>query len=311
MIEYKHLPVLLNEAITGLNINPQGIYVDSTMGGAGHSFHILKQLKQNGHLYCFDQDHSVLIKARELLMMVGENFTIIPDNFVNIKNQLQVANIKKVDGILYDLGVSSFQFDDPKRGFSYHSPAHLDMRMNQNNDLTAYKIVNEYSYDELKSIFYKYGEEKFAPQIAKRIVIERKNNPIELTTTLSDIILKSVPSYVRRRDAHPAKKVFQALRIAVNNELTNLELSLKEALSLLNKGGRIVVISFHSLEDRIVKEVFRKYSEPALPPGLPVRDQDIVRDFCLVNRKVIVPSEQEIRENNRARSAKMRIIEKL
>lgn len=311
MTDYKHLPVMLHEAITGLDIKADGIYVDATMGGAGHAAEILKRLSIKGHLYCFDRDYDVLVAGRDTLGAIADNFTIFPDNFINIKNRLAEANQSNFDGVLYDLGASSFQFDIPDRGFSYHNEARLDMRMDQSQKLSAYEIVNNYALDELKNIFYRYGEEKYAPLIARRIVAERKNEPITLTTTLADIILKSVPSYVRRGTAHPAKKVFQALRIAVNNEFENLNVSLNEAIAMLKPKGRVVVISFHSLEDRIVKEVFKKYTEPDVPRRLPVRDKDIIRNYKLVNKKVIVPSEMEISVNNRARSAKMRIIEKI
>jgi 16S rRNA (cytosine1402-N4)-methyltransferase len=305
-----HIPVLLNEAINGLNIKEDGIYVDATMGGAGHSSEILKRLK-SGHLYAFDQDDYAIKRSSEVLSKVGDNFTLIKANFVNIKTELSNYGIEKIDGVLYDLGVSSFQFDIGDRGFSYNHDAKLDMRMDLNKDLTAYDIVNTYSDVELKKIFYTYGEEKFAPLIAKKIVVARKLKAIETTFELSEIIKSSLPAYARRAKGHPAKQVFQALRIAVNDELNVFERSLNDALNLLNPSGRIAVITFHSLEDRICKQVFRSKVEVFIPRGLAIKEVDIKRDFRLINNKVIIPTEAEITENNRSRSAKLRIIEKL
>lgn len=310
-MEYKHIPVLLNEAIEGLNIKPNGIYVDCTMGGAGHSTEILKRLKKDGFLYCFDQDEYAIYRGQLALNNIGNNYKIIPDNFVKLKSQLTDLEVTQVDGILYDLGVSSFHFDIGDRGFSYNYDAKLDMRMDIRQDLTAYTIVNTYSYNELKDIFYKYGEEKFSASISKRIVEERAKKPIETTFELTEIIKRSIPAYARRTGGHPSKKVFQALRIAVNDELNVFEKSLRDAATLLKKGGRIVVITFHSLEDRICKNVFREMVEVIIPRGLPIKDKDIKRDFKLVNNKVIIPSQEEVLVNNRSHSAKMRILEKL
>src|SRR5690554_2862484 len=222
-MNYEHVSVLLNEAIEGLNIKPNGFYVDCTMGGAGHSSEILKRLNIDGYLYCFDQDDYAIKRGDQVLSQIANNYKIIPTNFVNIKEELLKLNIDKVDGILYDLGVSSFHFDMGDRGFSYNYDAKLDMRMNTNQHLTAYEIVNNYSFDELKKIFYSYGEEKFSASIAKRIVQERTTKPIETTFELSEIIKRSIPAYARRTGGHPAKKVFQALRIAVNDELNVLK----------------------------------------------------------------------------------------
>ena len=310
-MEYKHIPVLLNEAIEGLNIKPNGIYVDCTMGGAGHSAEILKRLKKDGFLYCFDQDEYAIYRGQLALNNISNNYKIIPDNFVNLKSQLGDLEVNQVDGILYDLGVSSFHFDIGDRGFSYNFNAKLDMRMDTRQDLTAYIIVNTYSYDELKEIFYKYGEEKFSASISKRIVEERTKKPIETTFELTEIIKKSIPAYARRTGGHPSKKVFQALRIAVNDELKVFEKSLRDATTLLKKGGRIVVITFHSLEDRICKNVFKDMVEVNIPRGVPIKDKDIKREFKLVNNKVIIPSQEEVLINNRSHSAKMRILEKL
>lgn len=310
MEPYKHIPVLLNESIDGLNIKPDGIYVDCTMGGAGHSSEILKRLSSEGHLYCFDQDEYAINRGNIVLKQISNNYTIIKSNFVNIKEELSKHGITKVDGILYDLGVSSFQFDIGDRGFSYNKDAILDMRMDTDQYLRAYDIVNFYTYDELKRIIYTYGEEKFAPNIAKKIVQERAKKPIETTLELVDVIKAALPMFAKKKSGHPAKKTFQALRIAVNDELNVFERSLKDALTMLNDGGRVVVITFHSLEDRICKNVFRDAVNVKLPKGLPIKDADIIRQFQLVNNKVIVADENELNINNRAHSAKLRIIEK-
>lgn len=308
---YFHIPVLLNEVINGLRIKKDGIYVDCTMGGAGHSSEILKRLSPNGHLYTFEQDDYALAKGTKHLKEVGDNFTVINDNFVNIKARLNELGVEKVDGILYDLGVSSFQFDIGDRGFSYNSDAKLDMRMNQNQDLSAYDIVNYYSKEELKKIFYKYGEEKFSDRIANNIVKVRETKPIETTFDLVDVIKGSLPQAILRQKGHPAKQVFQALRIAVNDELNVFEHSLLDALTMLNPGGRIAVITFHSLEDKICKYTFRDKVEVDIPRGLPIMEKDIKREYQLVNKNVIVASDDELQYNNRAHSAKLRIIEKI
>lgn len=311
MEPYKHIPVLLNEVIDNLAIREDGIYVDCTMGGAGHSSEILKRLKGKGHLYCFDQDEYAINRGNLVLNEIGTNYTIIKSNFVNIKEELAKQNITKVDGILYDLGVSSFQFDIGDRGFSYNKDAVLDMRMDTNQYLKAYDIVNYYSLDELKKIFYKYGEEKYAHNIAKNIIRRRSERTIETTFTLVDIIKQAIPAFARRNGGHPAKKVFQSLRIAVNDELNVFEKSLKDALTLLNEKGRIAVISFHSLEDRICKQVFNDAVNIKLPKGLPIKDAQIIRNYQLVNKKVIIADDKELLINNRAHSAKLRIIEKI
>jgi len=311
MDEYKHIPVLLNESIEGLNIKPDGIYVDCTMGGAGHSSEILKRLGEKGKLFCFDQDDYAIKKGQDRLSKIGSNYQIIKSNFVNIKSELQNLNINKVDGILYDLGVSSFQFDIKERGFSYNMEGDLDMRMNTNQYLKAYDIVNYYTFEELKDIFFKYGEEKYSPLIAKKIIKVREQKEIKTTTELAEIILSAVPAYVRRSGKHPAKKIFQALRIAVNDELNVFEKSLKDALSILNVNGRIAVITFHSLEDRICKTIFKDKVEVNIPAGIPILDKDIKRTFRLVNNKVIVASDKELIDNNRSHSAKLRIIERI
>lgn len=309
--EYVHIPVLLNEVISGLNIKKDGIYVDCTMGGAGHSSEILKRLSKNGHLYTFEQDDYAYERGRERLSQISDNFTIIKDNFVNFQVRLNELGVDKVDGVLYDLGVSSFQFDIGDRGFSYNSDAILDMRMNQNQELTAYDIVNYYSKEELKQIFYKYGEEKFSDRIAYKIVSEREKKPIETTFELVEVIKSALPQAVLRQKGHPAKQVFQALRIAVNDELNVFEKSLHQSLKMLNTNGRIAVITFHSLEDKICKYTFKEKVEVDIPRGVPIMDKDIKREYRLVNKNVIVASEEELAYNNRAHSAKLRIIEKL
>lgn len=306
----EHIPVLLTETIENMNIKEDGIYVDCTMGGAGHSSEILKRLK-NGHLYCFDQDEYAIKRGSERLSKISDKFTIIKDNFVNLKERLEELGVEKVDGILYDLGVSSFQFDIVDRGFSYNNDAPLDMRMNQESKLTARDIVNNYTFEELKKIFYMYGEEKFSVQIARNIEKFRKEKPIETTFDLVEIIKKSLPAAVLRKKGHPAKQVFQALRIEVNNELNVFEKSLSNAFTLLNKNGRIAVITFHSLEDRICKQMFKEKVEINVPRGIPVKDCDIVREYKLINNKVIIAGEEELEMNNRAHSAKLRVIEKL
>ncbi|MBO4623315.1 MAG: 16S rRNA (cytosine(1402)-N(4))-methyltransferase RsmH [Bacilli bacterium] len=312
MEPFKHIPVLLNETIYGLNIKEDGVYVDCTLGGGGHSSEILKNLGEAGHLYCFDQDDYAIKRGEAALKEVGNpNFTIIKSNFCNISEELKKYGITKIDGVIYDLGVSSFQFDMGDRGFSYNKDAKLDMRMDKNQYLTAYEIVNYYSYDDLKKIFYEYGEEKYSASIAKKICHAREKKLIETTLELADIVTSSIPARERRKAGHPAKQVFQALRIAVNDELNVLEKSLKSALGLLKKGGRCEVISFHSLEDRIVKQTFKNAVDVKIPKGLPIKDNDIVRKFKLINNKPITASSSELLANNRAHSAKLRIIEKL
>ncbi len=305
---YIHKSVLLNEAIENLNINPNGIYVDATTGGGGHSKEILKRLT-GGHLYCFDQDSYAIERATEVLKEVNNNFTFIKSNFVNLKEELNKLGVNKIDGILYDLGVSSFQFDIPERGFSYNFDAKLDMRMNQESELTAEYIVNNYSLDDLTNIFYRYGEDNNSRMIAKGIVESRKNKHIETTFELVDVIKKSLPQKVLNSKGHPAKKIFQALRIAVNDELRVFEVSINVALDMLNPNGRAVVITFHSLEDRICKVVFKERTTVDIPKGLPINNIKDA-DFELVTRHPIIPTEEELEYNNRAHSAKMRVIKK-
>lgn len=307
-MEYIHKSVLLEEAIEYLDIKPDGIYVDATTGGGGHSSKILAKLT-TGHLYCFDQDDYAFMRSKPRLDAIGSNYTFVKSNFVNIKEELNKLGVAKIDGILYDLGVSSFQFDIPERGFSYNYDAPLDMRMNQEQPLTAHTIVNTYSYEDMLKIFYRYGEDAFSKQIARAIERERAIKPINTTFELVDVIKKALPAKVLRQKGHPAKQTFQALRIAVNDELRVFEVSIKDALEMLNKNGRAVVITFHSLEDRICKTVFKEASTIDVPEGLPVMITEEA-PFELVCRKPILPTEDELKENNRAHSAKMRVLRK-
>ena len=305
---YIHKTVLLDEAVDMLNIKPDGIYVDATTGGGGHSSLILSKLT-TGHLYCFDQDEYAFTRTKERLDAIGSNYTFVHSNFVNLKAELNKLGVDHIDGIIYDLGVSSFQFDIQERGFSYRLDAPLDMRMNQQQPLSAYNIVNEYPYEELVKILFRYGEDPFSKQIARSIERNREIKPIETTFELVEVIKQALPSKILRQKGHPAKQTFQALRIAVNDELRVFETSINDALDMMNKGGRATVITFHSLEDRICKNVFKERSTIDIPKGVPmIINQEA--PFTLVTRKPILPSERELEENNRAHSAKMRVIEK-
>ncbi|OJF96534.1 16S rRNA (cytosine(1402)-N(4))-methyltransferase RsmH [Alkalibacterium sp. 20] len=313
MAEFKHETVLLNETVEGLNIKPDGIYVDCTLGGAGHTALLLNELSSEGHVYAFDQDMTAIDSASQVLAeeLKSGKLTFIHDNFRNIKSALEDRDILKVDGIIYDLGVSSPQLDVTERGFSYHKDAQLDMRMDQSQALTAHDIVNNWDYSDLVRIFFRYGEEKFSKQIARKIEASRENKSIDTTHELVDIIKDAIPAFARRKGGHPAKRVFQALRIAVNDELGALEDSLEQAVDILNVGGRISAITFHSLEDRIVKQLFKSYSDlPELPRGLPIIPDHKQPILKMINKKPILPSEEELNENNRSRSAKLRIAEK-
>ncbi len=306
----KHVSVLLNESINGLNIKKNGIYVDCTLGFAGHSKEILKRIDR-GYLFAFDQDTLAVKMSTKTLNEIGNNFKIINTNFVNLKKSLNELNITGVDGILFDLGVSSPQLDIAERGFSYKQDAPLDMRMNQNNELDAQYVVNNYTLEELTNIFYKYGEEEYAKSIAKNIVKYRNEKEITTTFELVDIIKNSVPEK-RKRKSHPAKKVFQAIRIEVNKELEVLEKALKDAIEILNPEGRICVITFHSLEDRIVKNIFKEYSTvDKKVKGLPIIPDEFKPKLKLITRKAIEPTKEEIENNNRSRSAKLRIAQKI
>ena len=306
---FKHYSVLLEEAVEGLNIKEDGIYVDCTLGGAGHSLEILKKLK-TGKLYAFDQDNVALENAKIKLSKYADKVVFIKSNFENLKEKLAEQNVYEVDGVLYDLGVSSPQLDTPERGFSYNYDTRLDMRMDTDASISAYEIVNEYSYHDLVRIFYRYGEEKFSKQIARNIEKKRELAPIETTFQLVDIIKESIPAAKRRTGGHPAKRVFQAIRIAVNNELSVFESSLEQAIDIVKVGGRISVITFHSLEDRICKQIFNSYAKNKdIPKNLPVLPEESLSKLKLITRKPICPSEKELEENNRSRSAKLRIAE--
>lgn len=309
MDSLKHYSVLLNESIEMLNIKPDGIYIDCTLGGGGHAEKILQKLS-TGHLYAFDQDIYAIEKAKERLKQFSNQLTIINSNFSNLKNELNNLNIEHIDGVVYDLGVSSFQFDLPERGFSYRFDGPLDMRMNQDSTFSAYDVVNNYSFADLKRILYEYGEEKFAPVIAKMIVKTREKQPITTTFELVEVIKKALPASALRKTGHPAKQTFQAIRIEVNQELEVLKNSLNDAIKMLNQSGRVVVITFHSLEDRIVKQIFKQYTTYNLPKGLPYIPEHLKLEYQLVNSKVILPSEEELKENKRSHSAKLRCIEK-
>ncbi len=306
----KHYSVMLKEAIDGLDIKEDGIYVDCTLGYGGHSSEILKRLVA-GYLYCFDQDEEAIKYSRERLKKIGKRFTIIQSNFVDLKKKLKEQKISKVDGILFDLGLSSPQIDDASRGFSFMQDAPLDMRMDKSNKLDAKKVVNTYSIEELTNIFFLYGEEKMSRMIAKKIVATRREKEINTTKELVKIIESAVGAKYFNKN-HPERQIFQAIRIEVNSELTVLNEVLPDAIDLLNKGGRISVITFHSLEDRIVKQIFKKESEiDDLVKGLPEIPEKYLPKLKLINKKPILPSEEEIKENSRSKSAKLRIVERV
>ena len=303
-----HKSVLLEEAINGLNIKDGLIYVDCTLGYAGHSGKILEKNKK-GWLYAFDQDEEAILFSNKKLSSIGSNFKIIHSNFVNLKSELNKRGINKVDGILFDLGVSSPQLDNKERGFSYHKDALLDMRMDKDNPLSAYEVVNNYKESDLITIFYRYGEEKYSKSIARKIVEYRKNKKIETTLELVEIIKSGVPEKYKR-ETHPAKRCFQAIRIEVNKELEVFESALKDAIDLLNKNGRICVITFHSLEDKICKEIFKKNSEVnKVFKGLPDVPYEYMPKLKLIGK--YTPTNEELDDNNRSRSATLRIAEKI
>lgn len=305
-----HISVLLEEAVNSLNLNEDSIIVDATLGYGGHSSKILERIKR-GHLFAFDQDSEVIPYSTNRLNAIGTNFTIIKSNFINMKKELLNLGITKVDGVLFDLGVSSPQLDNSDRGFSYHNDAKLDMRMDRENSFSAYDVVNNYDISKLTEIFNKYGESKFSRNIAKKIVEYRKNKNIETTLELVEIIKTAVPMKFRV-DKHPARQIFQAIRIEVNHELDVIEPALEDALSLLNVGGRVSVITFHSLEDKIVKKYFKRKCEiDSKVKGLPNIPEEYLPDFKLVISKAITPSDAELKNNNRARSAKLRVIERI
>ncbi|OCS91418.1 16S rRNA (cytosine(1402)-N(4))-methyltransferase RsmH [Caryophanon latum] len=309
---FDHTTVLLAETVDGLNIKPDGIYVDCTLGGAGHSEYLVKQLSEKGRLICFDQDTTAIENAKVRLAPYIDRVTFVHSNFRYLKEELAALQINEVDGILYDLGVSSPQLDTPERGFSYHHDAPLDMRMDQTAELSAYNVVNEWRYEDLVRIFFRYGEEKFSKQVARKIEAAREVAPIRTTGELVELIKDGIPAPARRKGGHPAKRIFQAIRIAVNDELGAAEDSLTAAIDCLKIGGRISVITFHSLEDRLTKTIFKEASSlPDLPHGLPVIPDHLKPVLKLVTRKPMLPSDEELEHNNRARSAKLRIAEKI
>ena len=306
----KHISVLLNESISSLNLKENSIVVDATLGYGGHSSNILDRINK-GYLFAFDQDSEAIRYSTDRLKNIGTNFTIIKSNFVNMKKELEKLGINHVDAVLFDLGVSSPQLDDKSRGFSFHEDAKLDMRMDKDQKLSAYEVVNNYSEKELTNIFYKYGEDKFSKNIARKIVEYRKTKKIESTLELVEIIKSAVPTKYRI-NKHPARQIFQAIRIEVNHELDVIEPALEQALSLLNVGGRVAVITFHSLEDRIVKNYFKKMTKiDEKVKGMPNIPEEYLPNYKLVINKAITPSEEEIKNNPRARSSKLRVIEKI
>lgn len=305
-----HVSVLLNESIENLNIKEDGIYVDCTLGFAGHSKEILKRIKK-GKLFAFDQDGEAINYSKKILDQISGNYEIIKSNFAFIKSELNKRGIEKVDGVLFDLGVSSVQLDEAERGFSFHKDAKLDMRMDTDQSFSAYDVVNNYSKEELETIFFKYGEEKYSRSIASAIVRERENKKIETTLELTEIIRESVPEKYRRTH-HPARKVFQAIRIEVNKELDVFTKALNDAIDMLNPGGRICVITFHSLEDRICKNIFKEKSEiDSVFKGLP--DKDIPLEYRPELKLItkVKPSKKELEDNNRSRSSILRVAEKM
>ena len=310
-MEFKHISVLLNECLEGLDIKENGTYVDCTLGGAGHSSHILEKLSSEGTLIGIDQDNDALRAAKEKLKNYS-NVKYVHNNFYNIDSILTSLNIPKVDGILMDLGVSSYQLDEGERGFSYMKDAPLDMRMDRDREFSAYEVVNTYSEEDLYRIIRDYGEEKFAKKIAKFIVDKRADKPIETTLELVDIIKAAIPAKARREGPHPAKRTFQAIRIEVNGELAILNKAIEDGVEHLNKGGRMAIITFHSLEDRIVKLKYRELANPCIcPKEFPVCICEKKPLVKIISRKAIEPSKEEVEQNPRSRSAKLRILEKL
>ena len=312
---FKHTTVLLKETVSGLAPHDNGIYVDATFGGGGHTGELLSRFS-GGRVIAFDQDERALKNGQKLLaedssFQDASRVTLVKANFRAIREELAKLNIQHVDGIMYDLGVSSPQLDEQQRGFSYRLEAPLDMRMNQEQALTADQVVNEWSFQDLRRIIDRYGEERFAKQIARAIERQRAIQPIQTTTELAEIIKNAIPAATRRTGGHPAKRTFQAIRIAVNDELGALQDSLDEAVDLLAVGGRLSVITFQSLEDRIVKQTMKKNAEIDVPAGLPIIPPELQPKLNLVNRKPITPSETELAENHRAHSAKLRIAEKM
>lgn len=311
--EFHHVTVLLHETIDMLDVKPDGVYVDATLGGAGHSEYLLGKLSESGHLYAFDQDQHAIENAKTRLAPFIEKgmVTFIKGNFRQLKERLNELGVTEIDGICYDLGVSSPQLDERERGFSYKKDAPLDMRMNQEASLTAYEVVNTYDYHDLVRIFFKYGEDKFSKQIARKIEQARAIKPIETTTELAEIIKSAKPAKELKKKGHPAKQIFQAIRIEVNDELGAADESIQQAMDLLAIGGRISVITFHSLEDRLTKQLLKEASTVEVPKGLPFIPDELKPKMELVNRKPILPSQEELEENNRSHSAKLRVAQKI
>lgn len=311
--EFHHVTVLLHETIDMLDVKADGVYVDATLGGAGHSEYLLGKLSESGHLYAFDQDQHAIENAKTRLSPFIERgmVTFIKGNFRQLKERLNELGVTEIDGICYDLGVSSPQLDERERGFSYKKDAPLDMRMNQEASLTAYEVVNSYDYHDLVRIFFKYGEDKFSKQIARKIEQARAIKPIETTTELAEIIKSAKPAKELKKKGHPAKQIFQAIRIEVNDELGAADESIQQAMDLLAIGGRISVITFHSLEDRLTKQLLKEASTVEVPKGLPFIPDELKPKMELVNRKPILPSQEELEENNRSHSAKLRVAQKI
>ena len=310
-MEFNHYSVLLEEVLDNLNIKPDGLYLDGTLGGAGHSFHIAERLTAGGHLYGTDQDADAIEAATKRLQPFEDRVTVIRDNYENAVSRLKELGVTGVDGILLDLGVSSYQLDNAERGFTYKEDVPLDMRMDRRQELTARDIVNEYSETEIFHIIRDFGEDKFAKNIAKHICIEREKRPIETTYRLNEIIKAAIPAKMREKGGHPSKRTYQALRIALNRELDVLSGSLDGFIDFLNPGGRLCVITFHSLEDRIAKNNFRTNENPCTcPPDFPVCVCGKVSKGKVITRKPILPSEKELSENKRSQSAKLRVFEK-
>lgn len=310
-MEFRHKSVLLEETISNLKVQANGIYVDGTLGGAGHALEICKQLSATGRFIGIDRDEAAIVAAGNHLSAYEKQVTIIRSNYCDMVRELNKRNITGVDGILLDLGVSSYQLDTAERGFTYRYDAPLDMRMDQRQDRTAGTIINEYTETELYRVIREYGEEQFAKNIAKHICIERQKKPIRTTGELVEIIKQSIPMKMRATGGHPAKKTFQALRIELNQELAALENSLDGMINILNDGGRICVITFHSLEDRIVKSIFRKNENPCIcPPNFPVCVCGRVSRGRVITRKPILPGQKELEENPRSKSAKLRVFER-
>lgn len=311
-MEFNHISVLLNETINGLNIKPDGVYVDGTLGGGGHSLEIVKRLNKGGHLYGIDRDEDAIEAASDRLKEYSDRFTAVHGNFYNAADILESLGVDRIDGMILDLGVSSHQLDEAQRGFSYMQDAPLDMRMDRQSGYSAWNVVNEKTEKELNDIIFKYGEEKWAKRIAQFIVAEREKKPIDTTGELVEIIKKAVPKGARRDGPHPAKRTFQAIRIEVNGELAILDSTVDNVVEKLNTGGRICVITFHSLEDRIIKNAMRRHENPcACPPEFPVCVCGKKADGKVITRKPILPSEEELEQNPRARSAKLRIMQKI